>query len=469
MSELKKDAIRVIIKDFAKEIKKTAKTDATPSLCVIPFRDDRQKNKERPVVEVKLDLLRFRGENGRISSDVMSYQKNCGQLKEHTEDAQSILRNFLLEKDKEKTEELIKSVKHGGQREPAVITSDGFLINGNRRKMALEHLYNKTNDDKYNWMKVVILPGENDSEDGGPPTIKEIEQLENRYQLQSEGKAEYYGFDQALSIRRKIQQGITLEELLKDDPQHEFKTEKDFKKVVREYNDKYLGPLDCVDDYLENLNRVEDYKTVSAFKGDKEGRWQAFIDYSKVRNQLSDENFRIKNGIDEDEVGDIQEVAFKIIRKREFPELPKLHSIMRQLPKWLKNQNSKKELLKLLSVDDELPESDQYDEDGNEKSEKDKDIIWSSVNQEKLIKQVKKAKSYFEQDLEQETPLTILDGALKKLNHGELKPENTTASDAKQAMKLCDKIQKRAKELGSEFYTIQKKPQQLKDKFNNKH
>ena len=48
---------------------------------------------------------------------------------------------------------------------------------------------------------VVILPGGDD--EGGPPTIKEIEQIENRYQLQSDGKSEYTNFDRAISIQEK--------------------------------------------------------------------------------------------------------------------------------------------------------------------------------------------------------------------------------------------------------------------------
>ncbi len=59
-------------------------------------------------------------------------------------------------------------------------------------------------------MKVVILP---DIEaDGGPPTIREIEQVENRCQLQKSGKSEYYDFDKALSIREKISKGMSLED-----------------------------------------------------------------------------------------------------------------------------------------------------------------------------------------------------------------------------------------------------------------
>ena len=56
-------------------------------------------------------------------------------------------------------------------------------------------------DERFKTMKAVILPGKDDV--GGPPTLLEIEQIENRYQLQSDGKAEYYAFDRALSMRRK--------------------------------------------------------------------------------------------------------------------------------------------------------------------------------------------------------------------------------------------------------------------------
>ncbi len=109
------------------------------------------------------------------------------------DEAQAILERFLAEKDPEKTEILMKSVAHTGQNEPVIETCDGFLINGNRRKMVLEKLrLLEPGRSEYESMKVVVLPGPTDP--GGPPTLLEIERLENRYQLQSEGKSEYYGF-----------------------------------------------------------------------------------------------------------------------------------------------------------------------------------------------------------------------------------------------------------------------------------
>ena len=170
-------------------------------------------------------------------------------------------------------------------------------------------------------MRVVILPGANDVENGGPPTIYEIEQIENRYQFQSEGKAEYYSFDKALSIRKKIIHGMSLEEQLKDDPNfaHLDIRQKEFKNVIKKYSEDYLEPLTCIDQYLESLGRTSLYDTVSTGISDREGRWEAFKDYYNfVEKKLNDKDKLYELGLKEDEVGLVRDVAFKIIRKREF-------------------------------------------------------------------------------------------------------------------------------------------------------
>ena len=169
----------------------------------------------------------------------------------------------MEEKDPEKTDELIKSIEHYGQNEAAIITCDGFLINGNRRKMALEKL-GKLNPGKseYEFMKVVILPGK--GEPDGPPTPLEIEQLENRYQLQRDGKSEYYGFDQALSIRRKIERGYSLKAQLQDDPRYVRAGEKEIIQAIKGMELEYLRPLDCIDNYLRMFGREGLYGTLNS-------------------------------------------------------------------------------------------------------------------------------------------------------------------------------------------------------------
>src|SRR5690606_3721141 len=133
MDSITKPVIREIIDDFAEELKQRRKKDAKPSFDVIYFRNWASTNHEERVWEVPTELLRLRKDNGRIASDVLSYERNHGPLSETSKDAQDVLRKFLEDKDPEKTNELINSIRHSKQRHAAIITSDGFLINGNRR------------------------------------------------------------------------------------------------------------------------------------------------------------------------------------------------------------------------------------------------------------------------------------------------------------------------------------------------
>ena len=469
MDILTKAKARDIIEDFAQDIAKTKRLGPKPAKCVINFRQESRMGIERDIYYVPIELLRYRKDNGRISSDVLNYEKSHGLLDEKSTEAQKIIENFLREKDKEKTDDLRNIIQHEGQRDPAIITCDGFLINGNRRKMVMEQLRKKfPGDARFVDMKVVILPGEGD--EGGQPSLLEIEQIENRYQLQSEGKAEYYAFDRALSIRRKIEFGMTLKEQLRDDPRYAGFDEKKFKEAVKKHENEYLGPLNCIDRYLSYLKREGLYTTVSSGLGDPEGRWQAFHDYYNVVYQkLDNEKTRIKFGIHENEIGSIEDVAFKIIRMREFPGMPKVHAIIRDLPKWLTNEYSKKELLKLKEVDVELPKEDKLDSKGDEYSERDIDRIWAKKNATKIMKHVKEAKNSFEYIKEKETPIELLEVALKKLTHENLKPSDVGPLDYSKAMRIARAIQQRANELENEFYSLQKEFGKLTGKLTEKY
>lgn len=278
-SKISTDANRKIIDDFANEIKGKKEKGANPEKAVIEFRNDRQRGKlgERDVYFVPVKLLRFRKDNGRIAADVLSHEKLHGRLDETIQETQEILRGFLTDSDKESNDKLKNSISHSGQIESAIITCDGFLINGNRRKMIFEELLRGTTDKKYESMKVVILPGKED--EGGPPTIIEIEEIENRYQLQKDGKSEYTNFNWAVSTKRKITDGYSLEKQLRDDSAYANLSLKDFQQQVEEKKENFLYPLECVDRYLASLGREMLYTSVAEGRADKDGRWYAFIDY----------------------------------------------------------------------------------------------------------------------------------------------------------------------------------------------
>ncbi len=451
MEKIDKSKVREIIVDFSHDIEQRKRSGPKPQKAVIYFRSERKFGIERDVYDVPIELLRYRKDNGRIRAEVISYEKEFGILDERSQEAQKKLCEMLDRNDPEKNDELERSILHEGQREPAIITCDGFLINGNRRKMTIERINDKK-PGTIKDMKVVILPGKNDA--GGPPTLLEIEEIENRYQHQSEGKAEYTKFNTALSIQRKINMGMTLEEQLRDDPIYAGLNDKDFKKEVKTIREQFLQPLECIDRYLEVLGREGLYNTISARSGDREGRWQAFLDYyNHVYKRLIDSKQRMELGVSESEIGKIEDIAFKIIRKREFPRIGKAHQIIRDLPKWLSNSNSKKDLFRIVNISHEL--KDGKKENVADKEDDDIDKIWAGEHQE-IYGFIKNAKNTYEQGKVSETPLDLLEAALKKLQHENMVIDAINKADFSRAKKLIIQIRESIKELEKEFYDLEK-------------
>lgn len=444
---------REIIDDFADEIRARMTEGPTPAEDVIDFRNEKADRKTRAIMLVPIGLLRYRRDNGRIASDVINYEKENGPLSETDVVAQKTLEGFLEAKDPEKTEILMRSIEHQGQSEAAIITCDGFLINGNRRKMVLEMLRRKhPARTEFDTMKVVILPGKKDP--GGPPTILEIEKIENRYQLQSEGKAEYYGFDRALSIKRKIQHGFSLEAQLRDDPRYANADEKEIKRAVKDYENDLLKPLECVDRYLQLFGREKLYASVSGGPNDKEGRWQAFIDYSNAYHRcLASEKWRAENDVPDDDIGAIEDAAFKLIRLRELKDLPKVHAVMRKLPKLVGTKAARKDLIKISDeVDAVLPKQERYDEEGNPLSPEAIDRKWVNTNKQTLLHRLRTAWKTQEFAREMETPLALLEAALAKLNHDEMDTKKIGLRDYDKARRLASDVQARAKVIEHEIY-----------------
>ncbi|MCH7229082.1 hypothetical protein [Haloferula sp. A504] len=465
MTKMTVPQTRRIIEDFVDELKKRRQPTAKPSKSVINFRTDRSDGVERQVWRVPIDLLRFRKDNGRVASDVLDYEQSISRLDEAEDETQEVLRGFLSDKDPEKTDVLRKSIKHAGQQTPAIVTCDGFLIDGNRRKMVLDMLHREyPEDDSFAFMKVVILPGEDD--EGGAPTLLEIEKLENRYQLQSDGKSEYYGFDRALSIKRKMQFGLSLEEQLRDDPRYAEAGSAEMKKAIRECEKEYLKPLECVDRYLRQFRRSGCYRWVSAGMGDKEGRWQAFKDYSNTHTRcFGNPKKMLELSIEEDEVGEIEEAAFNIIRLRTLPDLDKVHVIMRSLPKYCRTKEGKKEIKRIAAeVEPSLPKEECVDENGTPLSTEVLDAKWVEKYRQPIIHHTKKAASAHENQKDKETPIELLEAAYKKLTHDDMDMKSIGLSDLTKARKIISQIHTCADDLESEIYKCQKNLKSLQRK-----
>lgn len=446
---LRIDGIRNINKNFKSLIDAIKRDAAEPTKEVIDFRDEYKQRFPRTVYSIPIKYLRFRKNNGRIIADVESYEKEHNKiLNEEDDETQELLRSFLLSNDKEKNEELKRSLSKNNQQQPAIITCDGFLINGNRRKMALEELYKSNNDDsQFEMMRVVILPDD--------VTELEVQKIENRYQLQSEGKSEYQGLNRAIKIKRNIENGFSLEAQLKDDPNYYSLDKREFEKKVKEFEKNYLKPLECVDQYLSTFNRRGMYNTISEGVNDKEGRWQAFIDYSNfktvtLQNKAKMHDLRIK----ENEVGNIENAVFKIIRKRSLSvqgtDIGKVHDFVRKLPKYLANEKAKAHILDVKNVPEDIPEAMKFDKEGTRLTEREIDEKWGADNREQILGNLIQAYRYLNNQQERDKPLELLEDALKKLQHDNLKIDNMGTNYYEKALELTNKITEKAEQIHKE-------------------
>ena len=239
-------------------------------------------------------------------------------------------------------------------------------------------------------------------------------------------------------MKRKIELGLSLEEQLRDDPRYAELTDAKLKDEVSSFEKKYLTPLDCVDRYLRQFGREGQYLTVSAGISDKEGRWQSFVDYSNTLSRyFQSEKKRLEYDIEEEDIGEIEEAAFDIIRLRSLPDLPKAHMIMRNLPKYCRTRDGKREIKKIArKVEPLLLPTECVDESKQPLTREEVDAKWATKNLQDIVYHLKKAVRSHEAQAEKETPLTLLEAAHKKLTHKDMDLSTMAVSDFEKARTL---------------------------------
>ena len=94
----RKDYLREINDDFRRQIDLYKDDTSEPKKVIIEFRNDKTLQLARQVRQVPINILKFRKNNGRISSDLLSYESQHGEIDETTTEGQEILRDFLEKK-----------------------------------------------------------------------------------------------------------------------------------------------------------------------------------------------------------------------------------------------------------------------------------------------------------------------------------------------------------------------------------
>jgi hypothetical protein len=154
-----------------------------------------RQNKDLTEVELEVEWVRFSTLNHRTRAEQRAEITRSGDPQLFSADplgpaAQSAQYSIL--KSQEGFEDLKKDLGLRHQQEPAVVTADGVLINGNRRAAALRSLYLDDDLPSARYVKCLVLP-----EDASPA---ELVDLETELQIAKDFKQEYGWINEALLI-----------------------------------------------------------------------------------------------------------------------------------------------------------------------------------------------------------------------------------------------------------------------------
>ena len=440
---------------------------------VIEFRDDKSSNTRRQSWKIDLDDLFLRKNNGRIKAEMLTYEKTIGPIDENSEEGQEDLRQMIYNKDVVKFDELTALITAYGQEVPAVCLADGTLINGNRRAAVLKKLYSETNDAKFKTMECVVLPTGNPDDGyghGAAPTENEIADLEYAYQMRRTGFSEYTGLNKAFMYKRGLDKGRTLEQMVEKNPvlNYEGITKRKFDNAVKKEKTDYLDTLESFEEYLGYFGRGGIYVDMDNSGNISGDRWQAFIDYSKSMKTISDkpDDYNIKTN----DLGDIKKSAFKLIRQQNLHDAGKIHSLMRDIPKILKKSETKNEFKKLFNDEDIPPTLTgelNRDDDGNELSPEKSDDKWRQTYGHHIVNIATTIRRMLIHRVDTQTPLTLLDEALAKLNHNGMDPRGIDMAYNDTCMDFCAAIRDRASDLLTEFDSNRQKYDELIEGYNS--
>lgn len=159
-----------------------------------------RSEKELRVVEVEVDWVRMSTLNHRTKAEQLRAIHEARQRDLFTadplgSDAQSA--QYKILREQKGFDDLKKDLRERRQQEPAVITAEGVLINGNRRTAALRSLYHDDHIQEARYVRCLLLPEDADA--------TELVDLEAELQIAKDFKEEYSWVNEAMLIEELIE------------------------------------------------------------------------------------------------------------------------------------------------------------------------------------------------------------------------------------------------------------------------
>ena len=250
--------------------------------------------KHLSIFETSIATPKYRVENGLIIRGLHEHLHEHGVDKSVMDDGGSVEAQEIVEKvllTMISKENLVNLLEEDGQRDPLILTKQGYVLNGNRRLAAMRLLSSKPKTArKFQYVKVVLLPQLDESE---------LSAIEMSLQMAIEGKARYNWLDELLVIQKNIKQLKMPLELVRVS----------MKTTAPALKDKLLM-YELVSEYLTFIGKEDQYFSV-------EGEQQAFKTLTQGIKRYEKRN---------DMQAALQEKAFEIILRK-----PKHKSIHLQI------------------------------------------------------------------------------------------------------------------------------------------
>jgi hypothetical protein len=222
-------------------------------------------NPERfDVFQIPLELLIYNRHNGRIESEMLTweFEHDVGH-KDYNDTIHSLIDRFLWETNVERNKHTLKDLKEKQQQRPGIVSLDGVIIDGNRRAMLLRRLGSNM------FFEAVILPDEYYENE------KEIVRLETEYQIGEDSKLDYGPLEKYLKVKRLIDGlGYTKEEV------------RQMMGIGIGELERRIATMKLMDEYLEYIDCAGLYNMLKERDGStKEGM---FVDLNADLKRLKD-------------------------------------------------------------------------------------------------------------------------------------------------------------------------------------
>ncbi len=278
------------------ELKSDEKNIATKG---IPFRYKGQVINEN-AYKIPLDYLVYNKYNGRIGSSVLSYERQNGEIDVESEQGKKLIEKFLYDSRSDRNKTTMDDLREIGQQRFGIVTSDGIIIDGNRRAMLLNKLFNERDQrgDSYDkvqhcqYFVAVILPDEAQERD--------IQQLETIYQMGEDDKLDYNPIEKYLKCKELIRCGFTEEDIA------------GFMNEKPSQIKKWLRTLNLMEEYLETYEYDGIYTRLEKTEGQ-------FVDLDNYLDAYQKKGAVVNNvnwDYSDSDIADLKLVCFDYIRAR---------------------------------------------------------------------------------------------------------------------------------------------------------